>query len=46
MNEMILLQIGIVATVFISVFYFILRRIKRNLRRYVLRFEQIKDKFE
>jgi hypothetical protein len=46
MNEMILLQIGTVATIFISVFYFVLRRIKKNLRRYVLRFEQIKDKFE
>jgi hypothetical protein len=46
MDEMTLLQIGTVATVFISVFYFVLRRIKKNLRRYVLRFEKIKDKFE
>ena len=46
MDEIILLEIGTIATAFISVFYFILRRIKKNLRRYVLRFEEIKDKFD
>jgi len=46
MDEMTLLQIGTAATVFISVFYLILRRIKKNLRRYVLRFEKIQDKVE
>jgi hypothetical protein len=46
MNEMILLEIGSLATVFISIFYFVLRRVKRSLRRYVLRFDKIKDRFE
>ena len=44
MNEMILLGLGIITTVFLSIFYFIIRRIKKRLRRYILRFEKIKDK--
>jgi len=46
MSELILLGIGITTTIFISLFYFIIRKIKKNLRNYVLRFEKIKDKFE
>lgn len=46
MNEIILLQAGALATGLISVFYFVLRRMKKNLRRYVLRFEKIEDKID
>jgi len=45
MNDVILLSLGLTA-IFASIFYFILRRINKRLRRYVLRFEQIKHKFE
>jgi hypothetical protein len=45
MNEIIFLSLGL-TTIFLSIFYFILRRINKRLRRYVLRFEQIKNKFE
>ena len=46
MNEIILLGLGIVTTTFISIFYFIVKRTKKRLRRYMLRFEKIKDKLE
>lgn len=44
MNEIILLSVSLTA-IFASIFYFILRRINKKLRKYVLRFEQIKNKF-
>lgn len=45
MNELIL-GIGITTIIFISFFYFAIRKIKKKLKLYVLRFEKIKDKFE
>jgi hypothetical protein len=45
MNEIIILSLG-ATTIFTVFFYFMLRRMKKNLRKYVLRFEQIKYKFE
>jgi hypothetical protein len=44
MNDLIMLDAGI-AAIFISLIYFILRGINKKLRRHMLRFEQIRDKF-
>ncbi|MFH1228840.1 MAG: hypothetical protein V1678_00250 [Candidatus Aenigmatarchaeota archaeon] len=45
MNDITLLSIGLTVG-FASLFYIIIRSINRKLRKYVLRFDQIKHKFE
>jgi hypothetical protein len=45
MSDIILLSIGLTA-VFVSVFYIVLTVINRRLRKYVLRFDHIKDKYD
>jgi hypothetical protein len=45
MSDLILLSVGVTVG-FASLFYIVIRTINRKLRKYVLRFDQIKNKFE
>ena len=46
MDELVALGFGISGIVLVSALFAYIKRLKKKLRRYVLRFEQIKDKFE
>lgn len=45
-NEVILLGFGISGIAIVSILFIYIKRLKKKLRKYVLRFEQIKDKFD
>lgn len=45
-NELIVLGFGASGAFIVSILYFYIKRLKKKLKKYVLRFEQIKDKFD